>query len=204
MSTCHDLHLLQQSHTHLLPFIPLVLVFDSYKIQATTDIGPNASVVGTLENFLEKALLLLFNSSLARMQALIIPPFNFTSDLGRRKRPSGSTQKLDIVINIYGSQAHTTLVGRFLSEAGIFLQHPKFPEPRHMYKNPHFLSRPGALALFTQCTPTGGVTVTKTTQEHLEKEVPASRTDLSKSLMGFGKQTLSTNIMVTRGWRHHF
>lgn len=103
------------------------------------------------------------------MQALIIPPFKFATDSGRRKRPPGSTQKLDIVINLYGSQAHTTLVGRFLSESGIFLQHPRFPEPGHMYKNPHFLSRPGALALFTECTPTGGVTVILTSTADLSK-----------------------------------
>lgn len=205
MSACHDLHLLQQSQTYLLPSIPLVLVFNNCKIQATTEIGPNTSVVGTLEIFLEKVLLLLFNASLARMQALIIPPFNFTNDSGRRKRPSGSTQKLDIVINLYGSQAHATLVGRFLSEAGIFLQHPKFPEPGHMYKNPHFLSRPGALALFTQCTPTGGVTDIKTTQDRLEMETPASRTDLSKIFDGLwetdtldehnGDQRLATPLL---------
>lgn len=184
MSTYHDLRLLQQSHTNPLSFIPLALVFNSCQVQATASIGSENVVIGTLETFLSKALLLLFNSSRARMQALIITPFKFASDLGRRKRPSGSTQKLDIVINIYGIQAHTTLVGRFLSEAGIFLQHPKFPEPGHMYKNPHFLSRPGALVLFTESTLTGGITAVKATEKCLETEPLANTTDLSKIFDG--------------------
>lgn len=74
-----------------------------------------------------------------------------------------------------------------------------------MYKNPHFLSRPGALALFTQCTPAGGVTIIKTTQDRLEMEIPASGTDFSKIFDGLwetdtldehnGDQRLATPLL---------
>lgn len=139
-------------------------------------------MLGDLDKLLSIALLRLLGYSLVRVQALILPPF--ASSSGRRKTPQ---QKLDIIINLYGDQKHATRVGRFLSKNKFFLQHPNFPEPGHVYKNPHFLSKPGALTLITKSTLTGGVLPTKGTKKNTEREIPTDTTKLSKFFDGLCK-----------------
>lgn len=184
VSTCQSLCLLQQSYAGIADppqFVSLGLKVDpvsNSEVQITT----NNSILGTLENPLSLAIIPLLNFSLARMQALMLLPLVSSSE--RRKTPRAGTLRLDIVINIYGNQKHTTRIGRFLAQSKIFLQHPKFPEPGHLYKNPHFLSKPRALALITESTPTGGVTPIEVAKESSETEKQANTTELSKIFDG--------------------
>ena len=48
---------------------------------------------------------------------------------------------IPLQLNVYGPDQHFSEVGRFLSDAGMFLQEPVFLPPGILsYRNPHFLS----------------------------------------------------------------
>lgn len=83
-------------------------------------------------------------------------------DLGKPKQQwkrKGNTIGITVSINIYGLREIANDVGRRLSKAGIYLQHPYYLDKNFEYDNPHYFKLPGRQAKeFTVCdsSPTRG------------------------------------------------
>lgn len=135
--------------------LSLKLVVIQEEIQVAIDTHPTSPAVGRLPASLSVVLLPLLGFSLVRMQALTFPPFEEVIE--RQGKRQAQAQNIKIFINIYGDSTIRSKIGLFLSKNSVFLQHPKFPEPGHPYRNPHFLSRPGSIIYITKPTLTGGV-----------------------------------------------
>ena len=66
----------------------------------------------------------------------------------------GRKSGLTIMINIYGSRTISSQVGKRLSKAGLFLQHPAYCGKGVEYDNPHFLKLPNRQAPQPGISPT--------------------------------------------------
>lgn len=81
---------------------------------------------------------------------LLIPKIKWVEQSLKTKsknhNPETSLEKRLIRIAIHGSRGDKELLGKLLSDAGFFLQHPAVAEllPDVEYDNPHYLLRPGA------------------------------------------------------------
>lgn len=52
--------------------------------------------------------------------------------------------QIQVSIYLYGLPSSSKQVGKILSKAGLFLQHPKLPQGRVKCENPHYLKIPTA------------------------------------------------------------
>lgn len=57
---------------------------------------------------------------------------------------SASSTSIDVEVNVYGPSSHAQNVGRALSDAGVYLQHPSILSTGTNYQNPHFIQFTGS------------------------------------------------------------
>jgi SWI/SNF-related matrix-associated actin-dependent regulator of chromatin subfamily A3 len=113
--------------------------------------------MGIIDGSAEAVLLPLLEKSLLRVQGVALLPLDFSE-----KQSKGSkTVTSDIFLNVFGRPEFADAVGLFLSDNGLFLQHPKYPEGGYRYQNPHVFSRRFENVI-TENTITGGLPVLST------------------------------------------
>ena len=103
-----------------------------------------------LESATSEELGILDAKSTAQLKKLkeVVPSIKIEAYVDREDDETGygthgikNSSVLPLQLNIYGSDEDFNEVGRFLSEAGMFLQEPVFLPPGILsYRNPHFLS----------------------------------------------------------------
>lgn len=88
-----------------------------------------------------KALQALSDLSLLRFEAILVH-----GDLSKHSEQWESTKKeagISVSINIYGPRDTAAEVGRRLSKAKTYLQHPRHLDSHIEYDNPHYFALPG-------------------------------------------------------------
>ena len=111
-----------------------------FRSDATTLLEPSTSEeMGTLDG-----------KSTAQLKRLkeIVPSIKIEAYVDREEDETGCGIQgnkypsiMPLQLNVYGPDEHFSEVGRFLSDAGMFLQEPVFLPPGTLsYRNPHFLS----------------------------------------------------------------
>lgn len=104
---------------------------------------------GILDN--SQLLEILRQFSLRLEATLLLPEIKGFRQLSRTKSKShnsaSSVEKYRMRIALHGLKRDKHLIGKLLSDAGFFLQHPSVAEmlPGVEYDNPHYLLRPGAM-----------------------------------------------------------
>lgn len=114
---------------------------------------------GKLDETTTSILGSLIEGSYVRIQAIVLLPLQ--PRVTRLRQVQRST--VDIILNLYGKPGDVNAVGIFLSDNKIFLQHPKYPQPGFIYKNPHLFSKRFD-GFITQATVSGGV--------ELDRQIP--------------------------------
>lgn len=134
------------THEYGNRFIPVDLKpFGHYFIIRTRASDTHAGILDNSE------LLKILGQFPLRLDAtLLIPETKGLKQPSRTRSKSHnsatSMEKYRIRIALHGLQGDKVLVGKLLSDAGFFLQHPSAAEllPDVEYDNPHYLLRPGA------------------------------------------------------------
>lgn len=80
-------------------------------------------------------------------------------------------QDCPVRILIYGLMRESTVVGKLLSDTGLYLQHPSATEYDRLvrYNNPHFLIRPGSLMPKLEELPFLSESATSTASDSLDE-----------------------------------
>lgn len=118
--------------------------FGHYFILRTQPLGTHA---GILDN--SQLAKILGQFPLRLNTTLIIPASKGNQQVKSKSKNQTSTDSLGeyrIRIAIHGLRRDKETIGKLLSNAGLFLQHPSAAEliPEVEYDNPHYLLRPGA------------------------------------------------------------
>ena len=88
-----------------------------------------------------KALQTLSDLSPIRLEAVFVG--NDIISLGGQLPPKRATKSIPLYLNVYGSRQILEEVGKRLSKAHAYLQHPSFLESHITYENPHYFAVPG-------------------------------------------------------------
>ncbi|KAF8244002.1 hypothetical protein K440DRAFT_29880 [Wilcoxina mikolae CBS 423.85] len=138
-------------------YIPLVVLARSIDLETTmtemiVQSADHKTGMGSVDPSIKTVLLpLLDRPALSlRIQGVALLPLNFTQ--------ARSKVKLEIFLNIFGVSEFGELVGKYLSDNKVFLQHPKYPEAGFPYRNPQIISK-RFNAVITENTLTGGIPV---------------------------------------------
>jgi len=142
-------------------------------LEVLIESADHKTALGSVDPSIGTILLPLLNRSAVRIQGIALLPLNFTQVRSKVK----SKIKLEIFLNTFGVPEFGELVGKYLSENRVFLQHPKYPEARFPYKNPHIISKRFDTVI-TENTLTGGIPVISNSPALGTCAVPAGPAEL--------------------------